>query len=142
MGVYFYASGSILFDGSIAMHEDCCCVSCPSDCSACDPITATITGPTGDCDLTTTIITPTRTGCSWYGTAWFSGKCVGINLSISCNPSTGEWGITVEVVSCNNNRWGTYFVTIGVDDCPPTGTYSLPKTAGDCDGGNMQVVLS
>lgn len=112
---------------------------CPSDCTACPGLVATITGLTGvPCDTANGTIALTRTGCGWLG---MSGSC--FDLQITCNPANQEWEMLgAWRAACSG---GGAIVSMGKNTtgCPPTGTWELTFNATPvCLGQKATVTIA
>jgi len=99
MGNVQFKDNKILFvNNKIAMHEDCCCDTCPVDCSGCDSsYTVDISGFTGTCG---TFFNGTHTvendsDCMWVQASGGLGAGDAPGIILSCY--LGIWGLADKV---------------------------------------------
>ena len=129
--------------------EDECCTSgppCPSDCTDCTALTATISGGTGCCCVVVNVTDESlgKSGCTWSAT-WFDPVTFAdARMDITCDGDTNEWVYTVEITSadsgcspttCNQDPNDTWEGRQDASPCPYVAGLSLPHIIGaDCSG--------
>jgi len=132
-------------------HGSCeCCANCPSDCTACPSISATITGGTGCCCSSVNVASQalTRIGCTW--SASYFGVDTGIaTIDITCDGVTNEWVYTVTITShdvcggaCNADQ-EVWEGRQPASACPETTSLSLTHQSGsDCSAQTLTLTVA
>lgn len=128
-------------------------VTCPTDCTGCTALVATITGGSGCCCaiVNRTNEPLTRLGCSW-STNWLDPTSFGaVALNIFCLSGSDEWEATLEIQSAPDGctpSCGSATTEIWKGKIPNVsgcadGNYTLTFQSGDdCSGQTLTLVVS